>query len=191
MTAPTGEASSLEVRLQRLEDRFALSDLLASYCAAVDERDLDRLAELFTPDGTFRHSSGGFAVRGRAEIRKFYRDRLASAGPSLHYPHTQIVTFTGRDRATGTVAAEAEVGREGRCIVNAVRYQDLYARQGEAWLFEERVVQFWYSMDLEQLATSYSDDLRKAWPVPTRADLPESLDTWKAYRAEVDDARSP
>ena len=43
-------AASLESRIRLLEDREAIRDLVARYTMVVDDRDIDAIGELFTPD---------------------------------------------------------------------------------------------------------------------------------------------
>ena len=40
-------------RVQWLEDRFALQDLLVQYAVLLDDRRFDEVSELFTSDGVF------------------------------------------------------------------------------------------------------------------------------------------
>lgn len=58
---------SVEARLQALEDREAIRDLLARYGPLADTGDADALAELWTEDG--RYAVGGMTeAKGRAAI---------------------------------------------------------------------------------------------------------------------------
>ncbi|MCX8526814.1 MAG: nuclear transport factor 2 family protein, partial [Candidatus Nanopelagicales bacterium] len=57
---------SLEQRLQIVEDRFAISDLLVRYAVLLDDRRFDEVGMLFTDDGVF--SSPNSRTVGRAAI---------------------------------------------------------------------------------------------------------------------------
>lgn len=50
--------SILAAELRRIQDRFAIIDLEANYCYAIDDRDLDKLISLYTPDGVQGHLDG-------------------------------------------------------------------------------------------------------------------------------------
>jgi 3-phenylpropionate/cinnamic acid dioxygenase small subunit len=65
-------ALSVEARLRRLEDRSELRELVARYAIAIDDRDIDAIAELFTADGSFRSQDGVMNATGR------FADRLLS-----------------------------------------------------------------------------------------------------------------
>ena len=55
-------------RVKRLEDRFAIQDLVAAYCSAIDSRDLVRFVSLFTDDAIMRHRDGVMPVMGDADL---------------------------------------------------------------------------------------------------------------------------
>lgn len=180
MTATT-EQRSLEDRLGELEARLALSEVIARYAHAVDDRDIETVLRLFTPDGRYVHH-GDFVAAGRDELERFYRERLSEYGPTFHYPHSQIVEFTSPSAATGIVSAHAELSIEGRCVLGGIRYDDRYAREGGVWRIQERVVRFRYALPWNDVDTRFADELRRRWRgVASATDLPEGLDTWRAF----------
>lgn len=146
----------MKERLGRLEDLAQLKDLLARYAAAIDNRDLDGLVELFAPDAVFEHSGRALRVRGHDEIRAFYRDALSRFGPSLHYSDCQIVRLSDTS-ASGRVTAHAEMGLDGTSVVAGLEYRDVYRRAGEGWLFAQRQVLFHYRLPLRELASRSYD----------------------------------
>ena len=83
----------VEERVKRLEDRFAIQDLVASYCSAIDGRDLARFVSLFTDDAVMRHRDGVMRLDGRQAIEAYYTTRFAGYGFTFHYPHAVTVTF--------------------------------------------------------------------------------------------------
>ena len=58
--------------LRRLTDHSAIRDLALRYCAAVDRRDWDLLAEVFVPDATVGVARSDL-MRGTDEIVARYR----------------------------------------------------------------------------------------------------------------------
>ena len=176
-----GTEIPLEERIRRLEAQQRIRDLVSRYSMAVDDRALDELAELFARDGAFRHLNG-VGAHGRDAVREFYLERMKTMGPSYHYPHDHIVDVTGPDTASGVVNAHAEMGIDGRCIVVALRYNDDYVLEEDAWRFRDRALQFRYFMDLADLDTDYSHPKRRRFPEPMPADLPESLPSYKEFQ---------
>ena len=184
-TTPLGDAmtTDIETRIRRLEDRQALSDLVATYGRVVDDRDLDALRALWTDDAVFESTVG--PVSGRDEVVDHYVERMRMFEASFHIPHSQTVEFASDDEAHGIVTAHAELGMPDGAFWVALRYHDRYRRTAEGWRFVERRVRQLYAMPLVQLADGLSEGLRKRWPNTPRAEaeLPESLDTWASWTA--------
>jgi uncharacterized protein (TIGR02246 family) len=175
-------SDSLAHRVQRLEDRSASGDLVAAYCTAIDDRDLDKFLSLFTEDASLRHGDGVMRLAGLAAIRDYYRERFAGYGVTFHYPHAHTVEFEGPDSARGTVTGHAEMSIAGELVVAAIRYTDDYRRESGGWRFAARELDFWYYMKLSDLPTGFSDGLRKHYRggrIP--AELPESIQSYRAW----------
>lgn len=170
-----------EGRLRRLEDRWALQDLAATYGRAVDDRDVELLRSLYDEDAVFDSVEG--PQRGRDTVVEYYLERCRLFGPSFHVPHTQTVEFAGPDEAHGTVTAHAELGMEDGAFWVALRYDDHYVRSGGRWRFKERKVAQLYAMPLRDLVDDLGRGERVRWPNTERrdAELPEDLATWARW----------
>ncbi len=167
-------------RLQQIEDRFAIQDLVAEYCRAIDDRDLDAFIGCFTVDGVLRHRDGVMRLDGRDALRAYYTNRFKQYGVTFHYPHAQVVTFDGAETAHGWVSAHAEMGLDGEGWTSAFRYTDRYRKVDGRWLFAERELAAWYYMKLADLPHGMGSPYRKHYKgtlVP--AELPESLETYR------------
>jgi ketosteroid isomerase-like protein len=172
-----------EARLRRLEDRAELAELIARYAIAVDDRDLEAIGALFTPDGAFRSKDGVMAAHGTAAVLEQFRGRFRALKLSNHFSHDHIFEFgADPDAATGLVTAHAEVWRNGRALIGALRYQDTYRRHQGRWCFADRLLFFLYYLPVEEYATALGDPLRqRAYGDRRPADFPESLPTWQQY----------
>ena len=174
---------SLEARIQAIEDRNAIDDLVSTYCLAIDERDLERFLSLFSEDAVLRHEDGVMRLDGLPAIREYYTQRFAGYGVTFHTPHSRIVEFVSPDEATGVVTGHAEMSQDGELVLAAIRYSDRYRKMGGRWLFAERVLGFWYYMKASDLPAGFADSLRKHYRgerLP--AELPESLSTYRAWQ---------
>lgn len=172
---------SLEERIERLEVRASIEDLVTRYGMLVDNRDLEGVAQLFTTDGQFGHQDQG-GVTGHDEIKVFYRERLSGQEYSYHFSHNQLVEFSGGDTATGVVNAHAEMGFQGEVLMAAMRYHDDYRRVDGAWRFARRRLSFFYLMPAADLWVGRFGELRKQWPGPhVAAELPQSLATYQDF----------
>jgi hypothetical protein len=178
--------SDLEARIKRLEDRQELSDLAARYCIAVDDRDMDTIVDIFTPDGQMGHMDSSAGGAGTAGLIAYYEERLKGVGATYHYPLAQLIEFDSDDEAHGVTMANAEMSIGDQVIVGAIRYNDTYVRVEGRWRFRRRALQFLYLMDMNDLPTHYKERDRKRWPgPPTAAEIPDSLPTYQAFRSRV------
>src|SRR3546814_17335473 len=74
-------------RLEAVETRLMLRDLVSRYAYSVDNRAIDTLADLFAEDAVFRARNGGFSASGRTAIAAEFRSQLNGLGPSFHFVH--------------------------------------------------------------------------------------------------------
>jgi ketosteroid isomerase-like protein len=158
---PATRMTDLEARIRRLEDLEAIRGLAVRYGYAVDERDIDAICALFSPDGelrTTRESKG----RGRAAIAEYYRNGYRVLGVTNHFTHGHIIDFDPHDpdKATGVVFSHAEVVRDGVPMVTALRYLDRYVREAGGWRFCERIQSYMYFVDVREYAQALGHELR-------------------------------
>ncbi|MGA1463536.1 MAG: nuclear transport factor 2 family protein [Steroidobacteraceae bacterium] len=176
--------ASLESRIRQLEDREAIRELVARYTMVVDDRDIDAIGELFTPDGSFRSKDGVIVSRGRAEVIEAYHKRFAALTLTLHVGHDHLIKFDDADPdlARGWLTSHAEVHRNGRTMVAAMRYEDTYRRHDGCWRFQDRLIHFLYYLPVEEYAEGFGvRDRMRAYESPREADIPESLAAWQDY----------
>jgi len=180
------EPSALAARIRTLEDRAELRELVARYGIAVDDRDIDALTELFTPDAEFRSADGVMGAVGREAVIEQFRGRFAALKATNHIAHDQILELgPDPDAAAGLVSSHAEVCRNGRVLLAALRYRDRYRRHEGRWRFAERALSFLYYLPVEEYAEGLASRLRmRAYGDRRAADYPESLPTWRRYHRE-------
>lgn len=172
--------------LQMAADRIALRDLVSRYALAVDSRAIDTLSGLFAGDAVFRSQNGGFRADGREAIVQEFRRQLGGLGPSFHVVHDQVVDFEAddSDRATGITTAHAEVWREGRLHLTAIRYHDRYIRSDGRWQFAERALGFLYYVAASDYGALTGDIARfRIGDQAMDADWPEGLESWRNFYA--------
>ena len=112
-------ADSLEHRIQRLEDRFAINDLVVQYATLLDDAQWDALGELFTTDGVF--ASPNSMTVGRAEVIANFKVKHAPFPVTWHDPHGIAVEFDDDDHARGTVIGYAELANADDTVVTSIR----------------------------------------------------------------------
>ncbi|MGC8517786.1 MAG: nuclear transport factor 2 family protein [Steroidobacteraceae bacterium] len=181
------DLSALTRRITALEDRLALRELVARYGVAVDDRDIEALAALFTPEAVFRSQDGVMSAHGRAAIIEQFHARFSALKATNHVAHDQIIELNSKDpdRATGLVSSHAEVWRNGQALITALRYRDQYRRHEGRWCFAERSLSFLYYLPVAEYAEGLGSRLRmRAYGDQRPADYPEGLPSWRRYHGE-------
>jgi len=178
------DIEQLILRIDRLESRSALSELVSAYAIACDEHDMPRLTNLFTPDACFDSPNGAMVANGRDAIEAMFVALFKVRGPAFHWTHDHTVCFDDDhpDRATGLVLSHAETCPGGTVSLAAMRYNDTYRRDDDQWRFEKRVINFLYYVPV----TDYPTVLNEHKRVSVRgeriaADYPESLAPWRDF----------
>lgn len=163
--------------------RHEIENLITRYCIACDDRDISTLAGLFSEDAYFGASDGSRGATGRQAIFDYYRGRFEVMGPSYHWSHDRLIEMDTADSARGTILAHCEFAADGKVFVGALRYHDLYRREGGKWRFARRGYDSLYILPAENYATGLSDT-KRVWAYGTwyEADLPEKLDSWNTWR---------
>jgi ketosteroid isomerase-like protein len=128
--------SSLETRIQLLEDRMALQDVLTAFCNAVDSlSDMNGLLNCFTADAVFDLSGINLPrFDGRDAIRGFFAQVFADMS---HHAHCASNFTIDRLSDTGATCRAAVIGtgatKDGRSVLVYVRYFLEYSRMTEGW----------------------------------------------------------
>jgi hypothetical protein len=151
------ESVSIETRLREVEDRAEIHDLLSRYSIAIDARDIDTIASLFSVSAEVGfeedHDYGDSGEDGRAIVKAFYIRRMDVYDFMFHYFHGNTLTFTGPDSASGIVIAHTEGAVNGQGILAGIHYHDDYVRENGKWLFLKRKYDFLYRMPFTELPT--------------------------------------
>ncbi|WP_420749017.1 nuclear transport factor 2 family protein [Rhodococcus sp. O3] len=155
------QLGALTRRIERLEDRARIQDLIAAYAIAVDDRDLEAVVSMFTEDGEFVRA--GTASRGRDAIRSFYSEAMNRYSLTLHQPLSDQISLDG-DRARGILTGRAELALDGTLVLASYRYADEYVRSDEAWLFARRDLRFLYAVPIDDMNDGVCATERIRWP---------------------------
>ena len=121
---------------------YALRLLADRYAVAVDRRDGDALAALFTEGGVIDAPRGRF--NGRAAIRKLTDMMTQLYDKTFHGVLTQVANISG-ERAKAETYCIARHFRQDNagaysCHEMTIRYQDECVSRNGVWLFAQRVL---------------------------------------------------
>jgi ketosteroid isomerase-like protein len=146
--AQTTQDAEVRQRLQQLEDKAALKNLVDVFSVLADKKDVQAQTLLFTEDATVDSISDGrpgSSFKGRKQIGDAFGAYLANFDTVYHINGQQTVEVAG-DKATGTAyCLVVLIGKEnGKTIRNTsgVIYNDEYVRRGKTWLIAKRVSNF-------------------------------------------------
>ncbi len=133
--------STIEERIQRLEDIEAIRALDAEYTRRLDAADWEGLAGLFTPDGEF---VGLDRASGHDELVAFFSG-LAAGGLTAfwHYVTNLEINLDG-DTATVRSALWQPCVQDGVPHVAAGHYRDIVVRHDGRWRYRSKQVSFDY-----------------------------------------------
>ena len=175
--------AELEARVDRLEAREAIRELVTKYAVACDEHDIPRLQNLFTEDAVFKSPSSFMEASGREAIASMFIEVLKTRGPGYHWTHDLIVEHgEDRDTATGIVYSHAETTPNGVVSIAAMKYRDSYRRESGVWYFSEREIHFFYYVPMSEYIETLNQEKRLYVGTEKRAaDYPESVQSWKDF----------
>ena len=173
----------LEARVDRLESRAAIRELVTNYAVACDEHDIRRLHGLFTADAVFKSPSSFMQSTGREAITSMFIEVLKTRGPGYHWTHDLIVSFgDDENTATGIVYSHAETTPNGVVSIAAMKYKDKYRRESGVWYFKEREIHFFYYVPMsEYIETLNRQERLYVGQEKRTADFPESTQSWKDF----------
>ena len=124
--------------MSEVGDIVAIQQLLALYGHIIDEREWQRVGELFTATAVYDMSEFGLGVvHGAAAIRELW-SRPDATHPLAHHATSIVVS----EDADGTVRVLSKgLGVEPNGRVGSVVYRDVVVRTSEGWRFAARKAQ--------------------------------------------------
>src|SRR3546814_11584923 len=104
---------TLEDRITRLEAESQIRQLVARYCFYIDDRLIDRIPTLFTPDAALRSADGVMNASGVDTIMAQFHGRFDVLGPGHHVMHDVQIDFEGIEQARAPGFGPTELWRGG------------------------------------------------------------------------------
>jgi len=137
---------NIEQRLQQLEDRIAIRELIDQYAYCADTRDAQGQMSIFTEDTNFevymdeKLPAPTQVVKGRKNLFPVF-DNLNQYLSTMHFNGQSTIKLND-ERATVTTYCRAyhlkvQDGVQKHMIAG-IRYYDILVKQNSVWLFAER-----------------------------------------------------
>lgn len=177
------EMSDLRARVEKLEARAEIAELVSAYAIACDDHDMPRLMSLFTQDAVLDSPSGLMHAIGKPAIEALFIATFKIRGPAFHWTHDHFVVFDrGPEEASGIVLAHAETSPNNEVSLAAMRYADVYCQVDGRWLFARRQINFLYYVPAKDFPQSLTTPTRitvSGRSLP--ADYPERTAAWQEF----------
>lgn len=139
----------LEKRVQELEDREAIKEVVAKYCYYVDKRRLEDLMGLFHEKVELNAGALG-SYKGKAEVRKFYGEIVPQAlSDAWHLVHNHLIELKDNE-ANSCSYFEVTGIRQGQAIIGAGIYDDRLVKEGGRWQILTRNINIDYMVPLKE-----------------------------------------
>ena len=135
-----------EQKLQQLEDRIAIRELIDQYAHCADTRDAQGQMALFTADTNFevfmdsKSAAPTQVINNRQDLFPIF-DNLNTYLATMHF-NGQSTIKLNEDRANCVTYCRAyhlniQDGVQ-KLMIAGIRYYDIIVKQDDKWLFEER-----------------------------------------------------
>jgi SnoaL-like domain len=138
---------NIEERLQQLEDRVAIRELIDQYAYCADTRDAQGQMALFTEDTRFivfmdaKSSEPTQVINKRADLFPVF-DNLKTYRTTMHFNGQSTVLQLNDNTATGItycIAHHQTIKDSGQKLMIAnIKYHDSFVKQNGKWLFSGR-----------------------------------------------------
>jgi ketosteroid isomerase-like protein len=125
------------------DDRLQIDDLLSAYAAAVDAKDWDLLASLFTDDAVLDYTRSQGPRGSFVDVLPFLQQGLGLFSVTQHFITNRRIDVSG-DRATSSAYLFNPMGREDgngglHLMLVGGRYDSRYERTPDGWRIAEHV----------------------------------------------------
>ena len=135
-------STDIASRLDHLESRFALQDLVSDYCLGFDKRDFVRFLAIWWEDAVWEIGPPFGDFEGHAGITRAVKEILWPAwAQSTHFTTNLRVVFDGPDKASGVCDVDC-IGNttDGQAQTVAATYTDHFERRNGVWKIQRRKV---------------------------------------------------
>ena len=139
---------SLETLVREMADRESIRELPQLYCHLVWRKDVRGIVNLFTEDGEFDAGGAVSPAKGREALLKAYEEGLAL--DPRPYIHNHVIELQSSTEATGNCYLDLRATQNGKSMVAAGYYDDVYRKVGDAWKFASRKFHIYYWVPLTE-----------------------------------------
>ena len=134
------DQSNLESRVQAIEDRLAIQDVIIRYAHGVDRHDDDVIASCFTNDAQASFAGIPVGPGGQAIVSFLASTTDGPKPPSTHRFANVLVVLDGDEADVQSSAVVYGVrGEPEQLRLRGVNYQDRFRRGPDGWRISRRI----------------------------------------------------
>ncbi|MEW6471373.1 MAG: nuclear transport factor 2 family protein [Actinomycetota bacterium] len=135
---------SLEERVEIIEDREAIHELIAHYCRGVDQKDEKLFLSIWHEDGKWTIGEPFGNHQGIHQIKDILNTIWEALPETHHFTANEVIKVNGE-----TATAVSDVGctatdAKGRALLIAATYWDDLKKSNGTWKIAERNVRIYY-----------------------------------------------
>lgn len=133
-------------RIDELESRVALRDLVTDYCIGFDTRNVDRFMAIWHDDAVWEIGPPFGTFSTHVGIRKAVEEVLLPVWRETHHLTSNLhVTFRDADRARGVCNVDCMGATQDNVVqMISASYVDEFERRGGTWKIARRAVTIHY-----------------------------------------------
>ena len=139
-------SDTLEKRIDRIESRFAMHELVSDYCHGFDKRDWERFKAIWWDDAVWEIGPPFGNFEGHEGIAHVTKDILWDAWlASSHFTTNLVIQFADDDHASGVSDVDC-IGTtsDGQAQTVSASYYDDFERRDGVWKIVRRKVKMYH-----------------------------------------------
>lgn len=138
--------TTLEQRIQRLEDIEEIRQLRMRYHINTNDGQFDQMWKLFAEDAyvDFGYIS---RARGHEEINALFLRIPRNLPLVKQFIHNHLVEVNG-DEATGVSYLDARYAQAGDSVMVAARFDEIYVRTPDGWRIRQMLLELYFSVPI-------------------------------------------
>ena len=147
MSVQDAEIKDISEKVDLLESRFALRDLVSDYCHGFDKRDYKRFLSIWWEDCLWDIGPPFGKFNGHEGIQTAIHEVLWPAWKESHHLTTNLrIEFEERDKASAMCDVDCTglLTGENECTIVNATYYDSFERRDGVWKISKRKVKIHY-----------------------------------------------
>jgi hypothetical protein len=135
-------STDVSITVEELVAKQAITDVIYTYCRALDRMDWDLAQTVWHPDGTADYGAGMYQGTGPGFLEWVWTQHAGMMGHS-HQITNILIDVDGAHAAseayvTAALRLPADDGAQATEIVSRGRYVDTWSRRGGRWAIDHR-----------------------------------------------------